>query len=187
MPDNKQPITKAVVRKQGFFSKMYTAFIKSDIQTVHARVVNDVIVPAVVNTIRDALNMGIDVIFDGPDARINRRRSTTSYSSYYKNKRAEVIEYNDNKKAVVIDKNRHFSSYDYLIHSRSDAEDVLADLITNIEDYGSATVGDFLDNIDVTPDPSAFTYGWKDLTAARVAAVSGGYILILPKPEPINK
>ncbi len=70
--------------------------------------------------------------------------------------------------------------------TRVEAEEAISRLESLIERYGSASVADLYGMIDVT---AAFTddkWGWEDLRGAGVRRSRGQYVLVLPKPEPLN-
>lgn len=74
-----------------------------------------------------------------------------------------------------------------ILDSRVEADEVLDQLFALIEKYGTASVKDLYGMIDVEPEYTDDAYGWMDIQGATATRVhGGGYLLNLPKPEPID-
>ena len=70
--------------------------------------------------------------------------------------------------------------------SRTEAAEVIDRLFGLVERYGSASVADLYDMLDINKYPVDERWGWIDLRGATVTHVRNGYLLDLPKPEPIE-
>ena len=55
-----------------------------------------------------------------------------------------------------------------------------------IDDYGFASVGDLYDIVGVTGSYTDNNYGWDDIRKARIDRVREGYVLRMPKVQPID-
>ena len=81
----------------------------------------------------------------------------------------------------------NFQFDEILLTSRVEGDEIIASMIERIEQYGAATVRDLYDAIGEESKWTEEKYGWTDLSYARVhRARGGGYLLDLPKPEPLE-
>jgi len=81
----------------------------------------------------------------------------------------------------------NFQFDEILIESRVEGDEIIATLIERIEQFGFTSVRDLYDALGVESKWTEEKYGWTDLSYARVhRARGGGYLLDLPKPEPLE-
>jgi len=79
----------------------------------------------------------------------------------------------------------HFPSTEVLFNKRSEADQVLSNLIDNIVDYGECSIKDMYDEVGhicYSPRFTSSRYGWKDLSRAMVKRVKDGYTIEFPTP-----
>jgi hypothetical protein len=74
---------------------------------------------------------------------------------------------------------------DIIIQSRAEAEDVLDGLRNLIHQYEVASVSDFYGLVGLTGEFTDDKWGWYDLRSASIRAIRGGYVLMLPRTQPI--
>ena len=55
-----------------------------------------------------------------------------------------------------------------------------------VNSYDSATVADFYDLVGITSEFTDNKWGWTNLHGSRVIRARDGYLLDLPKPEPVE-
>jgi hypothetical protein len=73
-----------------------------------------------------------------------------------------------------------------VLESRGEAEEVLSNLVDSIIDYGQATVADFYDLVGIATNFVDGKWGWTDLRNASVSRVRGGYLINLPRTQPLD-
>lgn len=73
-----------------------------------------------------------------------------------------------------------------IIQTRDGAELVLDKMYTILNESGHVTVSTLYDLVDIVGTYIDAQWGWHDLQNVEVRSVSGGYLLDLPKPEPID-
>lgn len=66
---------------------------------------------------------------------------------------------------------------------RGDAEVVLDTLLSNIEEYGKASVADYMSASGITPEWTDNNFGWFDINSNAIARDRYGYYIRLPKVE----
>ena len=74
-----------------------------------------------------------------------------------------------------------------VLKTRVDAEEVIDNLFMLVGKYESASVADLYEMLGIEGVPyTDDKWGWTDLRGANVTRVSNGYLLDLPKPEPLD-
>lgn len=174
------------VKEKPLRRKFADAFLVDDAQTVKGYLFFDVLIPAIKNAIFDMVSDGLEMMMFGT-ARGRRGKGgsaneRTSYTAYYKSG-ARNNRRND-------DVNRDFGSNyrDIVLDSKDEAEEVLRTLVDLTVDYEAASVADLWDALGVSKTGN-FTdekYGWTDLGRAGVRRVRDGYLLELPKAQPLD-
>mgnify|MGYP003299575656 CR=1 FL=1 len=169
-------------KKKGEMRKLRDSFISEDAPKLKEYVILDVLIPAIKKAISDIVTNGVDMILYG-ETRHDRKTvngSKVSYSSYY-------VGGNKEEKR---DRSRVRDGFDYddiLFAHRGDAEVVLSAMEDTIDRYGFVSVLDMYDLADVsTSNYTLGNYGWKGLRGAKTVPASGGYVIKLPKPEPLK-
>lgn len=188
-PENK--VTKVIegeVKKSGKAQKkrISDSFIAEDIDVVCKSIWSDVIVPTIKQGIFDVISNGIKMLMWGdkapkqgyPGSKFTYGGVTTAYGSFF----------NSPQQVAVPDRKR-MATYDYddlVFKSRSDAKEVLDVLDEQISRYGRASVGDFYDAAGITPDQTAYNYGWENLTNADIYPCPGGFHIKFPRAKVIK-
>lgn len=75
---------------------------------------------------------------------------------------------------------------EFIVESRSEGIEIINRLSELIAVYQVVTVADLLQLLGADPNPIDARWGWFDLSAADVHRVQGAYLLVLPRPEPID-
>lgn len=190
--DKKEKHVEAVVKgkrkKKPAAKKVGDAIIGEDVSEVKSYLVWDVLIPAVKDLIADLVKKGIDaVLFGGTESPRNIRReggrSRASYSEYYdRNRRGR-----DPGRRYSRPNRRAVHAFDDIIfENRFDAENVLDCMADITMDYGMVSVADFY---ELAGEEAAYTdnkYGWGHVKDAEIIKVRDGWIIDLPKPEPID-
>lgn len=187
LPEKKrvEKVVKGTVktRKKSEARKLADIFVAEDISTVKTYLVQDLLIPAIKNTILDLIVEGATIIFKGESGHRDRR-STSEYVSYGK-----YLERNrDDDRHHSVTRSR--TSYDYddiTLESRGEAEEVLTRMDELIDTYGFVTVADLYDLVGKTCNYTDNKYGWTSLRTAEAVRVRGGeYMLKLPKARVID-
>lgn len=184
-------VTGDVVRKKTSLGKRFMdLFVGGDAKNVWEYVAYDVLLPTAKDAISDAVSTGIERMLFGDrvsGSRPGRRPggSSNGYVSY--NKYAPGSASRHEERPTLSRRAR--STHDFgeiIIPTRIEAETVIERLDDAIDRYGSATVADLYDLLGVTKEFTDGKYGWTDIRAARVVRVREGYLLDLPRTEPID-
>ena len=174
-----------VKRKRSILDNFSQTFFGDDTKSVASYVLWDVLIPAAKNTISEMVSTGIEMLLFGESkgdrTKRDRGKSYVSYSNFYKDRGRDRGDRQDSFRARA----RHKFD-DIVIESRGEAEEVLSALVDLIDNYDVATVADFYDLVGLTGEWSDNKYGWDNLNRATVNRVRDGYILVLPKPLPLD-
>lgn len=167
-------------RKKSEVKKIANIFVPEDVENVKSYILIDVIVPGIKNAIADA----VSIMLFGEAGRLggrNNKGSRASYQRYYDDRRDDRRDYG---------RPRAVSGFDYddiVFDTRGDADLVLDQMESAINQYSLVSVADLYDLAGITcRSYTANKYGWTDLRGAKVVRVQDGYILELPRTVQIN-
>lgn len=174
-------------RKPSLGKRFAETFGGGDARGVGSYILLDVLLPAAKDMVSDAVSQGIDRILFG-EARSSSRRgrtvggSNTGFISYNKMSQRSVRE----EPTRLSRQGRSNHKFDeILLATRAEAEEVIGRLNDLIEQYDVATVADMYTLVDISPEFTDGKWGWDDLNDARVERTRDGYLLDLPKPNPV--
>lgn len=174
-------------RKQPLGKRFKEAFIGDDSGSVWGYVFLDVMIPAAKDMVSDAVSTGVERMLFGehrsPSSRA-RRSSIPGYTPYNRFSQPGTrpdprVDYSRRARAT-----HDFN--EIIIDSRVEAEQVIDNLYHIIEKYEVATVADLYELVGIR---AAFTddkWGWTDIRGATVSRVRHGFLLDLPRPEPLD-
>lgn len=186
-PRQKIDVSKSVeLRDKSLGSKFKDTFISSEVKDVKSYIWLDVIVPAIQDMIIDSVKNAVEMIFGGRSGRSSKSyrdkgNEGVSYNAYYKS-----------KKDTRRDHPEEDDDYDgQNIWSRTRGEiDYIFDAMVEMIDANERPISvaevktEFLNK---TPDFTDYKYGWPSLKKAYIKRVRDGYLLVLPKPVPIDE
>ena len=173
---------KVKVKKKGEVRKFADVFVAEDAHNVKDYLITEVAIPAIKNTIIDLITNGVTMLFNGETSTKTRRRSG-DYVSYrdYSNRDRD----RDRRDVSV---RGQFDLDDLVFGSRRDAEATLEQMDDMIDRYGWATVLDLYESADLggSAPYTANKYGWTSLRSAEIIKVRDGYVIKLPKAQPLD-
>ncbi len=169
-------------RRQPISRRIGSALVAESAENVIAYITMEVLVPAAKDMIIDAFSQGIQRIFYG-DSRSRRPDSRTVHTSYNKVSKPSGYE---SRRGMSHQSRANHDFNDILLESRAEAEEVLDRLRDLIREYNEAKVADLYDLVGITGSFTDDRWGWTDLRSARVRPIQGGYLLELPRTEPLD-
>ena len=185
-PKLQKAITGDIVqRKVPLGKRIAKTFTGDDSKTVGHFVLFEVILPAAKQMIVDAGSQGLERMFYGESGR--GMRSANGGRPQYNAYNRVVPNGKTNDPRGISQKAR--ASHDFreiIFETRGEAEKVSDDLSGHVEQYDSATVSDLYDLVGVTGTFQDDKWGWYDLRDTRIRRVKEGYLLELPRPQPIE-
>lgn len=180
---NKVVTGKVKTRKKGELAKVKDALISEDARSVGSEILFGTIIPAIGNTIVDAVTNSIRMIF-GVDGRYSdskhRGDHYVPYSKYSSSSRFDERTSNARRATTKFDLDS------FIFETRGEAEDVLDSMDDMLDKYECVSVSDLYDLIGERCPFTAEKYGWYNLRNASVVRVRNGYLLKLPKAVPLD-
>lgn len=189
-------INKAVPKKKPLGQRMKSLFFAGDSRSAAQSVIMDVILPQIKDMVAEAAQQAVERMIFG-ESRTSGRRSGyyrsggtstthTNYGNRYSGRGNNPIGRASREERTPNASLRHEEVEDILLASRAEAQEVLERLGDLIESYERATVADLKALIDWSPEITDERWGWESLEGARVLADRQGFVLDLPKPQPLD-
>lgn len=180
-------------RKKPLGKRFAETFVGGDAKSTMLYVVFDILVPAAKDMAADAVSQGIERMIFGESrtgGRSSSRRSSSgsngfvSYNRFGPNnqRRGEREEPRGMSR-----KARATHDFDEIVcATRIEADLVIERLYDLLSRYEQVTVADLYDLVGITGSYTDNKWGWTRLDGARAIRDRNGYLLDLPKPEPIE-
>lgn len=183
---------EVVRRKKPMGKRVAETFIGTDAKSVWAFVAVDVLVPAAKDMIADAVSQGVERMIYGEAQSRNRkgvRRPNDPYTSYnrYSSRRPGPRDPRDDPRPQMSRRAR--ASHDFgeiILPTRIEAHEVIDRMFDLVSKYEVATVADLYDLVGVSGSYTDDKWGWYELRGADVTRTRQGYLLNLPRPEPLD-
>jgi hypothetical protein len=80
----------------------------------------------------------------------------------------------------------NFDFDEIILPTRVEAEEVIDRMFDLVAKYEMVTVADLYDLVGIQGNYTDEKYGWEDVRGAGVTRVSNGYLLDIPRPEPLR-
>jgi hypothetical protein len=196
-PNDGKEVKKVVVgkvtrRKKPLGKRFMETFVGGDAKSVAQYVVMDVIVPSLKDTIADVVSQGVERMIFG-EARSSSRRTgnrpgiASGFVNYNRFSQAGDRGRREDPRSQLSQRARAVHNFDEVVLStRAEAEEVIEGLFELVSKYEQATVADLYDLIGETSHFTDQNHGWRDIRGAGVVRVTNGYLLDLPRTEPLK-
>lgn len=184
--------SEVVRRKKPLGKRFSETFLGGDAKGVAQYVMFDVLIPAAKDTVADAVSQGIERMLFGEARSASRRTgrrgpSGAGFVNYGRISSTGPFGGTREEPRTLSRASRANHQFDEIIlATRVEAEEVIDRLYDLISKYESATVSDLYDLLGITGSYTDAKWGWTDFRGAGVQRVRDGYLLNLPKPDPIN-
>lgn len=171
-----------VSTKKPFGQRLKDTFIGEDVQDIKQYILMDVIIPGVKRTILSTLRMMFfgepedDHYYEKDSTRRTNYRAMykgSSYNSRSTSRRERDRQYDDEK-------------VDYrniVLRSRKDAENIIDEMRERIRRYGSVSVADLFDLINVTGKYTDNNWGWTNERDIGIRQTNSGFLLDVREAE----
>jgi hypothetical protein len=194
-PKSEKPKVEKVVKgeavklKRGFGTRFKEVFLGSDAKSATRYITTDVLLPALRNLIVDATSKGIERLIYGDTIRRGRggREEYGRPRVQYNN---PLSRYSGRPGPMLPDQpplpdRRTRGAEDIVLVSREEAETVIERLTDIVDQYEVASVADLYDLVGLPTTYVDNKWGWTNLSYASVRQIREGYLLDLPRAEPI--
>jgi hypothetical protein len=177
-------------RKTPLGRRLSQSLIGGDAQSVWGYVFGEVLIPAARDMVADAVTGGVERMIFGdssPGGRRGRSRYGSSSPGHTPYNRYSSTGRRDEPRREMSRRGRATHSFDeIIIPTRVEAEEVLDRLEDMIAKYDAVAVSDLYEMVGISGNFADEKWGWTDMRTASVTRARGGYLLNLPKPEPIT-
>ena len=177
-------------RKKPLGKRITETFIQGEGRTVWSFVAYEVLVPAAKDMVADAFSQGVEKMLFGEARSTSRRGHRPSgsggYMPYHRYGSSSGPTRRDEPRNVSRRARANHDFDEIILDTRAEAEEVVDRLFDLISRYESATVADLYELVGVTSNYPDDKWGWLDIRGATVTRVRNGYLLDLPRPEPLN-
>lgn len=184
---------KATLRKKPLHKKFLEAFRPEDNVGFVEYTLLEVLVPGIKDALADAVHGTIDNALGTTTTSRRRRGERSGYTSYNRMSEARPRgrgsrdrDDRDGRRSRRRDDRMADDVSEVILDSRAEAEEVVDSLIELASKYDVATMRDLLSLIGEPHNSTHEDWGWYDLRGARIHRVGGGYLLDLPRPEPLD-
>lgn len=166
-------------KRKGLISKLSRAIFYTPKEEVEDYLIDQVIVPTIMNSIADILGDAIDYVFRGrPGGRSNRSKNT--YGPSVQTDYRAISEAPGGRRRAP---GAMRGTDEVVFKSRAEAVDVLEELVNAVDRFGRASVYNFYEAARLTP-PNSYVdqnFGWYDLSTAHAENYKGDWYLVMPK------
>lgn len=188
--------SEVIVKKRTLGQRFHDTFIKADFRTVAHGVFSDVLLPAAINMIYDAVNKATGRMLFGEAA--SRRMMYGGYGAprvTYNRPMTPGYGYSSLpvRTAPPVSELPRTASLrpgpgrdNFILTSKEEAELVLERLNDIIDTYGQASVADLNDLVGFPTTHIDNKWGWYFLGDTQVLQVREGFLINLPQAEPIQ-
>lgn len=173
---------KVTTRKPPWWKRFARNMVADDVTSIGDYLLIDVIVPAARNLIRDIVVGSTDRALYGSTRSRRESRFSTGGSSI----RTRYDKMSEEPRRMSREARARHDFDEVVLDSHSEAVAVIEELIARVDRYGATSVADLYDLVGVTGSYADRNHGWTDLRTADVRQSRGGFLLDLPRPEPLR-
>lgn len=192
--ESREPVVKIVegkvtTRKQPLWKRATRGIIADDAQSIGDFIVTDIVIPGIRTLIYNAVvGTSERALFGtskhrGSGIGIGRMvgSNVTSLRTRY-----DQMSGGEPRRMMSRESRARHDFDDVVLETRTEAIDVIENMIARVERYRMVSVADLYDFLGVTGSFADQRWGWTDLSTADVRQVRGGFLLDLPSPEPLR-
>jgi hypothetical protein len=185
----------SVVRRKKPIGRQFSEiFFGERAKNVLEYVVMDVLIPAARDMVYDSFTQGVQrAIYGGnrPPMRSNTRQSAfggggNSQVPYNRYSTPTGPSRRDERAPMSRRARTNHDFDEIVIPSRAEAEDVIDQMFQMLERYGQVSVKELYELVGENYHYTDEKWGWTDLRGAGVRRIADGYLLDLPRTEPLS-
>ena len=178
----------ATTRKRPLGKRFAETFLGGDARSVAGNVLFEVFIPAAREMMYDTLASGFERVIFGETRTRSRRRVHSDYGHvrYDQMSRSRTRDDRDEPRATRRRSRGPIDFEDVIIRSKAEASEVLSTMNELIDRFGEVSIADLHQMVDLDFEPTDEKWGWTDLRDAEIERVRSGYLLDLPRPEPLG-
>ena len=182
-------VGEVITRKKPLGRRFAETFLGGNLRNASDYVLFEVLIPAAKDALADGFSQGAERFIFGEVRSTSRRGGyrTAGQTAYHRISNANSAARDRREDPRERRRARASHNFDeFILASRAEAVEVLDRLHLRIEKYDFATVLNLYEMLGEEGEYTDNKWGWTDLSKADVIRVSNGYLLDLPRPEPVN-
>jgi hypothetical protein len=186
-PEKIEQVTSAEAkqRKRRLGSRFRETFFGGDARTTLEYMTMEVVVPGIRDMMFDAFESGLRRMIYGEGS--VKRGMLSSYSDRGRVDYASISKTQGSRSLSQRSRARHDFG-EIVIQNRQEAEDVLDRMYEELSRFGYVTVSVLYELTGIRSSHTDQKWGWTSLRGAKVSRMrSGGFLLDLPTPEPLDR
>lgn len=179
-------------RKKPLGKRAKELFTPQDVRGAIEFAVLEEIIPRTKDMISNGFTMALDHVLWGEarhhrSSRYSSRGDSRSRFDYNRISSGGPPRREEPSRPSMSRRGRANHNFDELVYeNRFEAQEVLDTMYARLERFEVVTVADLLDLSGITEAYTDEKWGWYDLHGSRIHRTRDGYVLDLPRPEPIN-
>lgn len=177
---------KVITRKQVWYKRFMRSIVAEDAKSIGPFIYEEVIVPNLKNVLRDIVVGSTDRALYGRLQSGRTAGPVTSILGRGSSIRTQYERMSEEPRRISREARARHVFDDIILTTHSEAELVLDALIERCAKYGSATVADLYDYLGQTSNHADRNWGWTNLDSAKVQQTRAGFLLDLPRTEPLR-
>jgi len=177
---------KVFKQKKSASGNFLKSFISDDIGGIGTYILHDVLIPTIKTMLTDVVQGGLERLLFGESRPQSNHRRTTPHVSYNRSSVNNGRVVRSTSGSSRVERHKQSSYDDLILTTRKEAEEVLYQLVYLCREYGQASIGDLYDLVGITGNFTDNKHGWYDLGSANIKPVRGGYMLNLPRTQPLD-
>jgi hypothetical protein len=189
-------VTGAVrTRKPSLGKRFAEAFMGgADAKSIWQYVIFEVILPAAKDTLADAVSQSVERALFGEARSASRRTGnrpsgSTGYISYNRfsgSSSSPLSSRREDDRVSMRGQRGAHNLDDIILATKSEVSEVIDRMYDIVAKYDVITVADLYEMLGLAPSSIDHKWGWRDLRAVGSQRITNGYLLDLPKPEPLD-
>jgi hypothetical protein len=176
---------KVVTSKQPWFKRASRTLIADDAQSIGDFLVTDVLLPAVRNLLSDLIKGGTDRVLFG-QSRARRSVGRDGESRSLRTRYDRMSEPGEPRRVLSREDRARHNFGEVRLDDRAEAVEVIEAMLMRLDRYKVVSVTDLYDLVGVTGSYADRNWGWTNLDDADIRQSRGGWLLDLPRPEPLR-
>lgn len=185
---------KVTLRKKPLGKRFLETFVGGDdAGSVWGYIVTDVLVPAAKDMVSDAVYQGIErILFGDVRNRVGGSRSFRHDSgghikyNRFAPQQSPVSRREDPRRPLSRQARATHDFDEIVLSTKVEADEVIEQMFELLATYDAVTVSDLYGMLGQTGNFTDERWGWTDLRGAGSTRIKGGYLLDLPRPEPLD-
>lgn len=181
-----------VRRKKPISSRFVETFLGGDTKSVAEYVIGDVLLPALKDMLADAVSQGFERLLFGETRSASRRTGIRSGSSsgpvsYNRFSSPGRRERERDEPRSISRRSRATHNFDeIIIPTRAEADEVVEKMYDLLERYKTVSVSDLYELVGIDTDFTDEKWGWTSLRGTSISRIREGYVVNLPRTEPLD-